>query len=191
MPPAFLVNMDGGPHPTRSTSSKKTFLLLPFNNCYSYYRLQFRFQYLVPGREKYKSKYQVPRLGITPSGDREVLDTSVAETSAFDNPLDDDEHRAIAEALGIEAEAEDRDILDHMIERMQREQDERIVAAGGEPSLLSPRSRRDSNPLASGASTGRRSARSWRYDDSGDEAMRKSVWTIRACVQPLHEQLTK
>ena len=188
MPPPFLVDMDGSAHPTKYVTCSTNSI----TGTHSYilsgtmvFMLR-RFQYLVPGREKYKSKYQVPRIGITPSGDREVLDTSTAEVSAFEDPIEAGLQQAWDATA--DAEAQDRDILDHMIARMQREQDARIVAAGGEPALLSPGSRRNSNPMGS---SGRLSTGQPRFDESGDEPLKMAVWTKRTCVQPLHDHFVR
>ena len=70
-----------------------------------------------------------------------MLDYSVAELPANggDSASSQDPSSSQPEvAASGSSRSNDPDILDHMIERMQREQDERIQAAGGDPSLLSP-----------------------------------------------------
>lgn len=73
-------------------------------------------------------------------GDREVLDESMADVAAANNNNNPQPDATVAAAVAALAAAgeDDQDIIDHMIVRMQREQDERIAASGGEP-LLSPR----------------------------------------------------
>ena len=61
-------------------------------------------------------------------GDREVLDDNLEEEAPETNQSASDAVQTGSAGPGI---------IDHMIERMQREQDERILAAGGEI-LLSP-----------------------------------------------------
>ena len=63
-----------------------------------------------------------------------------------------------------------------------------IEAAGGEPALLSPGSRRNSNPMGS---SGRLSTGQPRFDESGDEPLKMAVWTKRTCVQPLHDHFVR
>ena len=154
----------------------------------------------MPGREKYKDKYQTPRLGITPSGDREVLDHSLAELALNDAA-------AAASVLGpLEISvnetndapddgSHDRDILDHMIERMQREQDERIVAAGGEPMLLSPnasnRSAPELNVSANHTPAPPAVQRRVQPTEKGEEVLKVSVWTKRSCICPLGKHLVR
>ena len=162
---------------------------------------RFRYQRLVPGRERYKDKYQIPVVGTTPSGDREVLDYSQAELAA------NDAEAAAAAAAAAMADHDygapnhrspsEPDILDHMIERMQREQDERIVAAGGDPVLLSPNSSRRSAPdfdvsASEGAAPAQVVAAAPAVPvERGDEPLKVSVWTKRTCVQPLDKHLVR
>ncbi|XP_051543568.1 bromodomain and WD repeat-containing protein 3-like isoform X1 [Myxocyprinus asiaticus] len=68
MPPPFLVDVDGNPHPPR-------------------------FQRLVPGRENCKEEQLVPQLGYMANGDGEVVEQVIgqqtAEDSQEESPLDD------------------------------------------------------------------------------------------------------
>ena len=139
-------------------------------------------------------------VGTTPSGDREVLDYSQAELAA------NDAEAAAAAAAAPMADHDygapnhrspEPDILDHMIERMQREQDERIVAAGGDPVLLSPNSSRRSAPdFDLSASEGAAAARVVTAAPAvpaqrGEEPLKVSVWTKRTCIQPLDKHLVR
>lgn len=90
MPPPFLVDMNGMPYSPN-------------------------LQRFVPGREKAELGHLVPQIALTPSGDREVLDVSLADTGG-EVRQDDDESQ--------------HSNLDVMIERLQREQDERMAATG-------------------------------------------------------------
>uniref|UniRef100_A0A671MUE5 Bromodomain and WD repeat-containing protein 3-like n=1 Tax=Sinocyclocheilus anshuiensis TaxID=1608454 RepID=A0A671MUE5_9TELE len=68
MPPPFLVDVDGNPHPPR-------------------------YQRLVPGRENCKEEQLVPQLGYMANGDGEVVEQVIgqqtAEESPEESPLDD------------------------------------------------------------------------------------------------------
>uniref|UniRef100_A0A672MHY1 Bromodomain and WD repeat domain containing 3 n=1 Tax=Sinocyclocheilus grahami TaxID=75366 RepID=A0A672MHY1_SINGR len=68
MPPPFLVDVDGNPHPPR-------------------------YQRLVPGRENCKEEHLVPQLGYMANGDGEVVEQVIgqqtAEESPEESPLDD------------------------------------------------------------------------------------------------------
>ncbi|CAD5113102.1 DgyrCDS2293 [Dimorphilus gyrociliatus] len=90
MPPPFLVDMNGMPYPPS-------------------------LQRFVPGREKAELGHLVPQIALTPSGDREVLDVSLADTGGD---------------VGQEDDESQHSNLDVMIERLQREQDERMAATG-------------------------------------------------------------
>ncbi|KAK2154938.1 hypothetical protein LSH36_253g03021 [Paralvinella palmiformis] len=98
MPPPFLVDIDGNPHPPR-------------------------YQRLVPGRENCQDTQLIPQLGVLPNGDREVLDDileAVEQASAEAEP-------APAPAPPADHEQEDGDrIIDVMIERLLQEQNERM-----------------------------------------------------------------
>ncbi|XP_074133377.1 bromodomain and WD repeat-containing protein 3 isoform X3 [Sminthopsis crassicaudata] len=62
MPPPFLVDVDGNPHPTQ-------------------------FQRLVPGREHCKDQHLIPQLGYVANGDGEVIEQVIGQQT-----IDQDEH---------------------------------------------------------------------------------------------------
>ncbi|XP_027695243.1 bromodomain and WD repeat-containing protein 3 isoform X6 [Vombatus ursinus] len=63
MPPPFLVDMDGNPHPTE-------------------------FQRLVPGREHCKDQYLIPQLGYVANGDDEVMEQVIGQQTIDQDDLD-------------------------------------------------------------------------------------------------------
>ena len=95
----------------------------------------------------------------------------------------------------------DADIIDHMIDRLQREQDERLVASGQEP-LLSPRSQATqqafptpstSRDHSSGQDDDPQPGPSSSSPETSQESDSKniSVWHKRICVHILNKGLLK
>lgn len=129
MPSPFLVNIDGNPYPPA-------------------------LQRLVPGRENLKETQLVPEIGINEAGDSEVIgDGAGAPNQEHPHHVPHlPEPAAIPQQNGVvdddtEDEGEDeagqihdrvRPSIDELIRQLQQEQDQRILAQGGEVPLASP-----------------------------------------------------
>ncbi|XP_033635345.1 bromodomain and WD repeat-containing protein 3-like [Asterias rubens] len=106
MPPPFLVDMDGNPHP-------------------------IQYQKLVPGRENCTSSALVPQIGVAPNGEHEVISEPVRPARPAQGgpprPVppepSQEEPMLPQEEMDLNESHQASSILDEMIEQMQREQD--------------------------------------------------------------------
>lgn len=105
LPPPFLVDIDGNPHPPR-------------------------YQRLVPGREDCNDTQLIPLVVVAPNGNREVVDDLTGELRGG---VADEEMLVAGAAEELANDnPQDRPIIDEMIARMQQVQDQQLMRNGEE-----------------------------------------------------------
>ena len=105
LPPPFLVDIDGNPHPPR-------------------------YQRLVPGREDCNDTQLIPLVVVAPNGNREVVDDLTGELRG--GVADEEVLMAGAAEELANDDPQDRPIIDEMIARMQQVQDQQLMRSGDE-----------------------------------------------------------